>query len=53
MKQFSKVKMNKHTEKTQQKNQAIAKKLDKYLQACLTNGYFMGSVLVARGGEVF
>lgn len=33
-------------------NQAIADEIDAYLQACLSNRYFMGSVLVARAGEV-
>lgn len=33
-------------------NQTIADAIDTYLQACLSNRYFMGSVLVARAGEV-
>lgn len=33
-------------------NQAIADEIDTYLQACLSNRYFIGSVLVARAGEV-
>ena len=32
--------------------QTIVKTLDTYLQACLANRYFMGSVLVARKDEV-
>jgi len=36
----------------QSSNQAIADEMTAYLQACLANRYFMGSVLVARAGEV-
>lgn len=32
--------------------EAIASEMNHYLQACLSNRYFMGSVLVARAGEV-
>ena len=38
--------------KQKQTNQTVTDKLDAYLQACLTNRYFMGSVLVAYRGEV-
>ncbi|WP_315789918.1 serine hydrolase [Fischerella sp. JS2] len=37
---------------TQSANQAIADEMKAYLQACLANRYFMGSVLVACAGEV-
>ena len=37
---------------SQSSNQAIADKMTAYLQACLANRYLMGSVLVARAGEV-
>ncbi len=33
-------------------NQAIADEMARYLQAYLETGYFMGSVLVARGSEI-
>lgn len=36
----------------QSSTQAIADEMTAYLQACLANRYFMGSVLVARAGEV-
>ena len=36
----------------QSSNQAIADEMTAYLQACLANRYLMGSVLVARAGEV-
>ncbi len=36
----------------QSSNQAIADEMTAYIQACLANRYFMGSVLVARAGEV-
>ena len=40
------------SEQSKLTNQAIADEMDAYLQACLSNRYFMGSVLVARAGEV-
>jgi CubicO group peptidase (beta-lactamase class C family) len=36
----------------QSNDKAIADEIDAYLQACLDNRYFMGSVIVARAGEV-
>jgi CubicO group peptidase (beta-lactamase class C family) len=44
--------MVKQGNQAQSSNQAIADEMTAYLQACLANRYFMGSVLVARAGEV-
>ncbi|MDM9381378.1 serine hydrolase [Chlorogloeopsis sp. ULAP01] len=44
--------MDHQGKQSQFSHQAVAKKMTAYLQACLANRYFMGSVLVASAGEV-
>ena len=44
--------MSKQTDRISLNNQTIINTLDTYLQACLANRYFMGSVLVAHRDEV-
>ena len=44
--------MSKQTDQISQNDRTIANTLDTYLQACLANRYFMGSVLVAHKDQV-
>lgn len=44
--------MSEQTNQLKPSNQAIASEIAAYLQAYLETGYFMGSVLVARGSEI-
>ncbi|MBF2004367.1 MAG: serine hydrolase [Chlorogloeopsis fritschii C42_A2020_084] len=44
--------MDEQRKQSQFSHLAVADEMTAYLQACLANRYFMGSVLVARAGEV-
>ncbi len=44
--------MSEQTNQSKSINQAVAGEMVAYLQAYLETGYFMGSVLVARGSEI-
>ncbi|MBV9386383.1 MAG: hypothetical protein JOZ78_08145 [Chroococcidiopsidaceae cyanobacterium CP_BM_ER_R8_30] len=44
--------MSEQGNQAQSSNQVIADEIDAYLQACIVNRYFIGSVLVVRAGEV-
>ncbi len=44
--------MSEQTNQLKPSNQVIASEMAAYLQAYLETGYFMGSVLVARGSEI-